>query len=208
MTGEDARSGNAIPAGMARAFTLIEMVAVLVLIGMLIVFSPMALNTMVAERELEAEVSQLGNTIELIHMQAVLVGAAHAMHYDTENHRYAYQLPETREETTTDPDKKPVEVSILDMDLDPEELEWHQLPRGMKLKMFEGKNELRGRYRVVFTPAGTVDPHTLVVDSDSVSSLNEEDRARTIKVNFPGFVSYAPGRRVEEFKKTESELGR
>ena len=60
------RSANAISPGAARAFTLIELVAVLVLIGMLIVFSPMALNTMVAERELESEVSQLGNTIELI----------------------------------------------------------------------------------------------------------------------------------------------
>jgi len=202
-------SANAIPPGAAaRAFTLIELVAVLVLIGMLIVFSPMALNTMVAERELESEVSQLGNTIELIHMQAVLVGAAHAMHYDTEKHRYAYQLPEKREQTSYDTDEEALEIFVLDMDLDPEELEWHQLPRAMKLKMFEGRSELRGRYRVVFTPSGTVDPHSLVLDSDAVSSLNEDDRARTIKVNFPGFVSYAPGRRIEEFKKTEAELGR
>ncbi len=192
----------------AAGFTLVELIAVLVLISLLIVFSPLALNMLVAERELEAEVSRLGNVIELVHMQAILDGVRYAMHYDTDDHRYAIQTPVRRMAESTDPDAQATEILFFDTDLDPDELDWHQLPRFMHLRMYEGRSRLRGRYRVVFDPRGTVDPHTLIIDSDRISSLDDDDRARTIKVNFPGFVGYAAGERIEEFKKTEAELGR
>ena len=192
----------------AAGFTLVELIAVLVLISLLIMFSPLALNMLVAERELEHEVSRLGNMIELVHMQAILDGVRHAMHYDTDDHRYAIQVPARRMTESNDPDAEATEILFFDLDLDPDELDWHQLPRFMHLRMYEGRTQLRGRYRVIFNPRGTVDPHTLIIDSDKISSLNDDDRARTIKVNFPGFVGYAPGERIEEFKKTEAELGR
>ena len=66
----------------------------------------------------------------------------------------------------------------------------------------------RGRYRILVNPTGTIDPHSLVFESNNVSSLDERDRMRTVKVNFPGFVSFALGREIEDFKKGESELGR
>ena len=66
----------------ARAFTLIEVVAVMVVISMLIVFAPLALDSLVAERELESEVSRLGTTIEMIHTQTILDQAPYAIHYD------------------------------------------------------------------------------------------------------------------------------
>ena len=192
----------------AAGFTLVELIAVLVLLSLLILFSPIALNALVAERELEHEVSRLGNLIELVHMQAILDGVRYAMHYDTDDHRYAIQTPVRRMTESNDLDDEPTEVLFFDQDIDPDQLDWHQLPRFMHLRMYEGRTQLRGRYRVVFDPRGTVDPHTLIIDSDRISSLDDDDRARTIKVNFPGFVGYAPGERIEEFKKTEAELGR
>ena len=50
-------------------FTLIELVVVLVLIGLLMAFTPLALDAVVAERELEKEASQYGITIELVSKQ-------------------------------------------------------------------------------------------------------------------------------------------
>ena len=41
-----------------RGFTLIELCVVLVLVGLLVAFSPLALDSMVAERELESEASR------------------------------------------------------------------------------------------------------------------------------------------------------
>ena len=55
---------------------------------------------------------------------------------------------------------------------------------------------------------GTVPPHAVVIESKKISSLDEEDRIRTLKVNFPGLVAYNMGRVVEDFKLSEAELGR
>ncbi|MEM8886008.1 MAG: hypothetical protein AAGD14_18230, partial [Planctomycetota bacterium] len=77
----------------------------------------------------------------------------------------------------------------------------------VEFKYYEGARPIQsGRWRIVIPPTGTVDPHSLVFESNNVSSLDELDRIRTVKVNFPGFVSYAVGREVEDFKKSESEL--
>ena len=75
-------------------FTLIELVVVLVLIGLLLAFSPLALDAVVAERELEKETSRYGTTIELLSHQAMLDRTNYAIHIDTENHKWAVQVPE------------------------------------------------------------------------------------------------------------------
>jgi prepilin-type N-terminal cleavage/methylation domain-containing protein len=191
-----------------RAFTLIELVTVMVVISMLIVFAPLALDSLVAERELESEVSRLGTTIEMIHTQAILDQALYAMHFDMEEARYAYQIPDEVEQEMVDEGDEPMSTYVLDMELDLAELDWHRLPGGFKLTLYEGRTRFPdGSYRVLFRPDGTVPPHTIVIESDNVSSLDDLDRSRTIKVNFPGFVSYSIGSRVEDFKKTAAELG-
>ena len=191
-----------------RGFTLIELVAVMVVIALLVVFAPLALDSLVAERELESEVSRLGTTIEMIHTQAILDQAPYAMHFDMEEGRYAYQIPDEVEQETYDDETEPVSTYVLDEDLELTELDWHRLPGGFKMTLYEGRNRFPdGSWRVIFRPDGTVPPHTIVIESDNVSSLDELDRSRTIKVNFPGFVSYAIGARVEDFKKSAAELG-
>lgn len=192
-----------------RGFTLIELTAVMVVVALLVVFAPMALDSLVAERELESEVSRLGTTFEMVHTQAILDQARYAMHYDMDENRWAYQLPDevSNDAAGAGEGDAPVSVYILDEDVDLAELDWHQLPAGLKLQLFEGKTRLNGSYRVIVDPNGTVPPHTIVIESDNVSSLVEEERARTIKINFPGLVTFATGRLVEDFKKTESELG-
>ena len=190
-------------------FTLIELMVVLVLIGLLLAFSPMALDAVVAERELEKEASRYGTMIELLSRQAVLDRTPYAIHIDTDNHRWATQVPEKVEYTGGDVGGDPATALVLDLDLDPSELDWRALPDGMTLQYYEGSRRIeRGRYRILINPTGTIDPHTIIFESNNVSSLVEEDRMRTVKVNFPGFVSFAVGREVEDFKKTASELGR
>jgi prepilin-type N-terminal cleavage/methylation domain-containing protein len=189
-----------------RAFTLIELCVVLVLVGLLVAFSPIALDSMVAERELESEASRYGSTVEMLVRESVLHRTPHAMHIDTEKHAWAVQLPEKIIQDRGE-DKEPVEMLALDTDLDPGELNWHPLPDGVTLEYYEGSRRIeRGRYRIIIDPTGTIDPHSLIMESNNISSLNEEDRTRTVKVNFPGFVSYAVGKVVEDFKKSEAEL--
>ena len=189
-------------------FTLIELIAVLVMIGLLLAFSPLVLDFLVAEKELDSEVTRLATLVDLVKTQAVLDQSKYAMHYDTENHRYAVQAPDEVEQETNDPDAEPVTVLVLDEEISEEELDWHRLPDGVALEFYEGRKQLKGTFAVTFSPTGTVPFHTLVMESNRISSLEEEDRTRTIKVTFTGLVSFARGRVVEEFKLTESEIGR
>jgi prepilin-type N-terminal cleavage/methylation domain-containing protein len=192
----------------AAGFTLIELIVVLVVIGLLLAFSPLALDFLVAEKELDGEVTRLASLVDLVKTQAVLDQAKYAMHYDTENHRYAIQTPDEVTQETDDPDAEPVTVLVLDEEIDDEQLDWHDLPDGITLEFYEGRKQLRGTFAVTFSPTGTVPFHTLVMESNRVSSLEEEERTRTVKVSFTGLVSFARGRVVEEFKLTEAELGR
>jgi prepilin-type N-terminal cleavage/methylation domain-containing protein len=192
----------------AAGFTLIELIAVLVMIGLLLAFSPLVLDFLVAEKELDSEVTRLATLVDLVKTQAVLDQAEYAMHYDTENHRYAVQLPDEVEQESNDPDAEPVTVLVLDDDVADEELDWHRLPEGISLEFYEGRRQLKGTFAVTFYPTGTVPFHTLVMESNRISSLDEEDRTRTIKVTFTGLVSFARGRVVEDFKLTEAEIGR
>lgn len=189
-------------------FTLIELIVVLVVIGLLLAFSPLALDFLIAEKELDSEVTRLATLVDLVKTQAVLDQAKYAMHYDTENHRYAVQPPDEVTQESDAPDAQPVTVLVLDEEVDTATLDWHQLPDGISLEFYEGRKQLRGAFAVTFSPTGTVPFHTLVMESNRISSLEEEDRTRTIKVSFTGLVSFARGRVVEEFKLSEAELGR
>ncbi len=73
----------------ADGFTLLELIAVIVIVGLLAAFAPLILDSVVVERELEAEVARLGDTIEILLRQAVLDGVPYAIHYDTQGDRYA-----------------------------------------------------------------------------------------------------------------------
>ncbi|MGQ0614648.1 MAG: prepilin-type N-terminal cleavage/methylation domain-containing protein [Planctomycetaceae bacterium] len=206
---------EAPPRPPPRGFTLLEMVAVLVVVGLLLVFSPMALDSLVPERELDREAGELGGTIETVAAQAVIDRADFAMHYDTEKHRWAVQVPVevsgTERPRAEDGEETVAKVKVwkLEESVSPEELAWHNLPKGITLRYFEGSRQIAtGRIRTLFSWRGTVDPHILVLESKNVSSLNEEERARTIKVNFLGFPTYATGVRTEEMKKTDAEVGR
>ncbi len=189
-------------------FTLIELVAVLVLVGLLIAFSPLALDFLVAEKQLEGEVSRLATTIDFVKSQAVLDQCAYAIHVDTEKHRWAVQIPREDGQDATDPDAKPVKILVLDEDVPDQELDWHQLPNGLSLEFYEGRQPLKGIYAITYAPDGTVPAHSLVVESNRVSSLDEADRVRTVRVSFSGLVSLGSGRELGDFKLTEAELGR
>lgn len=200
------RAGSAHP--RARGFTLIELVAVLVLVGLLLAFSPLAFDFLLAEKELETEVSRLATTIDFVKSQAILDQCAYAIHVNTEDMSWAVQMPREEEEDSPDPDKEPVKVLVFDEDLPPEELDWHRLPDGISLEFYEGRQPLKGRYAITYAADGTVPAHTLVLESNRVSSLDEADRIRTIRVSFIGLVSLGPGRALGEYKLTEAELGR
>jgi len=190
-------------------FTLIEMIAVMVLVGALLVFSPMGIQFLVPEKELEAEVSRLAATVAMLHSEAILQQAEFAIHYDTDDNQWSVQIPEEIERANPDPDGEPLKALVLDKDPDYDDFDWHVLPEGITFDLYEGSRRIRsGTFMVTFSPRGTVPPHTLVLESNKIASLNEDDRTRTLKVNFPGFVSYASGRVIDDFKKTEAELGR
>jgi len=193
-----------------RGFTLIELMAVLVLVGLLLAFAPMSLDWLVAERELESEASRLGNTVEFAHQQALLDQAPYAMHYDLDENMWALQAPvEVEIDTRGKDDAEPRTILRLENDIDYEELDWHRLPRSFHMRLFEGSTEFRqGRYRIEIDTNGTVPAHAIVLESERIGSLIDDDRMRTVKVNFPGFVSYAVGAAVEDFKKTDAEIGR
>ena len=189
-------------------FTLIELIAVLVLIGLLLVFAPMGIEGLIPERKLEAEVSRLATVIETLCQQAMLDQARFAIHYDTENDRYAPQVPEEVVRDNPDRSDKPLRTLVLERDPDVADLDWHPLPEGITIELYEGKRRIRGRFMVTINPDGTVPAHSIVFESNKVPSLEEEDRMRTVTVTFPGLVSYATGRVLDDYRKTEAELVR
>lgn len=191
-----------------RGFTLIELIAVLVVVGLLLVFSPLGIQALIPERELEAEVSKLRTTIEMLRAQAMLDQAEYAIHYDTEKAKWAYQVPEEITRDNPNGGDQPLKALVLDKNPNFEQLDWHALPDGMKLDLYEGARRIQGRFMVTLSPTGTVPPHAIVMEYSAIASLDERDRTRTVKVNFPGIVSFAMGRVVDDFKKTEAELGR
>jgi prepilin-type N-terminal cleavage/methylation domain-containing protein len=195
-------------AGATAGFTLIELVAVLVIIGLLLAFSPLALDFLVAEKQLESEVGRLASTIDFVRTQAILDQCPYAIHVDTETNRWAVQVPREEEQKSPDPNKEPVKVLVLDNDVQPEDLDWYQLPEGITLEFYEGRTPLKGRYEITYQPDGTVPAHSLVLESNRVSSLDERDRVRTLRVSFIGLVSLGLGREIGDYKLTEAELGR
>ena len=203
-------AGGAVvrPSLRGRGFTLIELIAVVVLVGLLLAISPAGLQALIPERELEAEVGRLRTVLDALLAQAILDQTSYAMHYDTENAKWAMQIPEEVSRENPDGSEEPVTVLMLDPEPDFEALDWHLLPDGITFDLYEGARKIEGRYMITFDPRGTVPPHAVVFESNRIASLDENDRTRTLKVNFSGLVSYAGGRVVEDFKKTESELGR
>ena len=190
----------------AGGFTLLELIAVIVLVGLLAAFAPLVLDSVVVERELEAEIARLGDTIEILLRQAVLDGVPYAIHYDTQGDRYAMQVP--IEVVYDDPTGNTESATTLVLEADPDVLDWRALPDGIDLQLYEGTKKIDdGRFRVELSPRGTVDPHALVLIHNDIKALHDEDRARTLKVNFAGIISYLPGIRTEEFKKSEAEMG-
>ena len=191
-----------------RGFTLLELIAVLVLVGILLAFTPSGLQALIPERELNAEVGRLRATLEALMSQSILDQASYAMHYDTDHHRWAMQIPDEVSRPNPDSDGQPIKTLELDTDPDFSEMDWHKLPDGITIQLFEGSNQIRGRFMVTFDPRGTVPPHAVIFESNRIASLDENDRTRTLKVNFSGLVSYSGGRIIEDFKLTEAELGR
>jgi prepilin-type N-terminal cleavage/methylation domain-containing protein len=189
-------------------FTLIELIAVLVLVGLLVAFSPLALDFLIAEKQLESEVSRIATTVDFVKTQAILDQCAYAIHFDTEKHRWAVQVPREEEQDLAQEGQEPVKILVLDEDVPDADLDWHQLPDGIQLQFFEGRQEMKGIYAVTYGSDGTVPAHTLVVESNRVSSLDEMDRVRSVRVSFSGLVSLGLGRQLGDFKLTEAELGR
>ena len=96
----------------ARGFTLIELIMVLVVVGLLLAFSPVVMDSLIASKELESEVARLGGIIESLRNETILSQAQHAIHYDTDNHRYAMQVPVEVEQESANPDEESNRVRI------------------------------------------------------------------------------------------------
>jgi hypothetical protein len=134
--------------------------------------------------------------------------AEYAIHYDTEKDKWAYQEPEEVVQPNPIEGEEPVRALILDKDPNFDALDWHQLPNGISLELFEGKRRISGRFMITLNPNGTMPAHSLVFESENIASLDEYESTRTLKVSFSGIVSFAMGRAIDDFKKTEEELGR
>ncbi len=166
------------------AFTLIELMVVILLIGVGFSYGLIRLDVLLPRSRLEKAARGIGTTLTRLREMAVFGGRSYYLEYDLDEHRYRIYRPTT-------------EAEQADGAPDYLETTWSDLPDRVRIEDIQyASNERveRGRFEIEFTPEGEVAGHLVHLISDDIA---EDDRKYfTVELNpITGLVSYEAGKK-------------
>ncbi len=171
-------SGGAKRAG----FTLIELMVVIVLLGALVAFGTLRIDSMVPSARLDKGARDLGQMLSRLRSLAIFSGRTYLLEYDLDAQTYRMVRP----------------TSLAEQDEglpDYIESDWHELPKRVSIKAIQFSDrdaETRGRVRVEFSPTGELVGHLIHILSDEI--LEETQNRYTVEINpITGLVTYTLG---------------
>lgn len=169
----------------ARGFTLIEMMAVILLVGLGVSVTTMSLDNATPHHRLHSQARKVGSLIKRARMQSIKNGQYHILLYDTENNRI--RLLESDPESFLTPGEEIV---------DPEDVEEQNymieetFPPYIdiaRIRMDESLNSGQNVIRIPISPQGYIQPHI-------IHMTGEEDLQYSVIPNaISGRVQYSSG---------------
>jgi type II secretion system protein H len=136
-----------------RGFTLIEMMAVVVILGIIATIVTINWHAILPKAELHASVREIAATLSGTRSEAIARNAVYQIQYDIDNHRFRVVTPF----------KQGGGLAVADDDRFA--LAWSQLPDSVRFQSvtIDGKDYTRGIVYVRFDPLGAASGHTIIL---------------------------------------------
>ena len=149
-----AQPGGAHAAQRARGFTLVEMLAVIVVIALIATMVAVNWQAMLPRAELHSAVRTLAAMIQSAHSEAISRNAVFRIEYDLDKHRYRENTPFKRDGT-----------GMAARDEERLTLPWTLLPSTVKFSRIDidGNDYTTGIVFVRFDPLGAASSHVVTL---------------------------------------------
>jgi type II secretion system protein H len=150
---ERSRALAIVSRSVTRGFTLVEMLAVIVILALIATMVTVNWQAMVPKADLHSAVRTLASTLQTAHSEAISRNAVYRIEYDLDKHRYRLNTPfklgggaASREE-------------------DRQTLPWTNLPETVRFNriQIDGVDYARGMVYVRFDPLGAASGHVLTL---------------------------------------------
>ncbi len=176
------RTRSAAPIAGETGFTVIELMAVILLLGVIVGYGFVRIDNLVPSARLDKAARDLGQMLSRLRNLSIFAGRTHFLEYDLDAQTYRISRPTTIREQEEGAD-------------DYVTSDWFELPKKVRITAIQFSDrdaETRGVVRVEFTPTGEVVGHLIHILSDEI--LDESKNRYTVEINpITGLVSYTRG---------------
>ncbi|MGE0435146.1 MAG: Tfp pilus assembly protein FimT/FimU [Planctomycetota bacterium] len=173
------------PGRTSRGFTLIEIIAVIMIIGIMFTIVILNIDGMIPGEKIKAEARSIGQLLQLARSEAAGKGVNYGIVYDLSKHRYWLLTPVNKEQTYS------TEHATEDGKTDKRRQTFYtELPKGIEFKDVQlgaGKDTTikRGQVRIEISPLGTASGHVVhLIDTKSKQEYSIELNALTALVTY------------------------
>lgn len=155
------RSRAAKSRGFAAGFTMVEMLAVIIILGLIATIVTVNWRAMLPKTELHSAVRTLAGTLEGTRSDAIARNGLFEIQYDLEHHRYRVVTPFK------------VGGGLALNNEDRHAQDWNELPQSVRFKSItiDGIEYTKGMINVRFDPLGTAVGHTIILEQKPDNNL-------------------------------------